>query len=335
MRPSVTVLIAAYNAQDTLSRAIQSALAEPETAEVIVVDDASQDETVAIAAAEAQQDPRVRLICQDKNQGPAAARNRALEVAISDFVAILDSDDEFLPGRLRRLSSETNCEVIADNIAFVAPAHLDAATTQDWSEIAPEFSSLGTVDFVLGNLRRPGVSRGELGFLKPILSREFLVKHNLRYDPALRLGEDYDLYVRMLLAGARMKLTHRPGYAAVVRSNSLSAQHGAQELEQFQKALEAHLRMGPHAPDLTNAMRAHLKDVRQKRDHRVFLNLRRTQGSAAAIQYLLDARDRAWPVIRQIARDKLGLSKMADEAAPEIGARLLLNPDRAVPIPGL
>ncbi len=325
MSVSVTVIIAAFNAQGTLTRAIRSALAQPETAEVIVVDDASDDTTCAIAEQEVQRDPRVRLIRQNTNQGPAAARNTALQAAISDFVAILDSDDVFLPGRLGHLLSDEAAELIADNIAFVAPEHLSAALEQDWSAISSEFAQLGPTEFVYGNLRRHGVSRGELGFLKPVLSRKFLLDHKLLYDPSLRLGEDYDLYLRMLLAGARMTLTHRPGYAAVVRANSLSAQHGAHELGQLQTALEAHLNMGPHAPDLTRAMHAHLRDVRRKRDHRVFLDLRRAQGSAAAIRYLLGARDRVWPVMQQIARDKLRLSETAGEAAPEKGARLLLG----------
>ncbi|WP_171179585.1 glycosyltransferase family 2 protein [Ruegeria sp. HKCCD8929] len=327
MSACVTVIIAAFNAQTTLSRAIRSALVQPETAEVIVVDDASGDDTCAVARDEVERDPRVRLIRQETNQGPAAARNRALDAATSEFVAVLDSDDVFLPQRLELLLSCPSIDMVADNIAFVTQEHLATAVGLDWSAIAPDFTPLGTTEFVLGNLRKQGVSRGELGFLKPVLSRAFLEKHKLRYDPALRLGEDYDLYVRMLLAGARMCLTRRPGYAAVVRSDSLSARHGAGALAALQAALEAHLGAGTHSPDLDRAMQAHLREVRHKRDHRVFLDLRRQQGSWAAIRYLCGASDRTWPVVRQIARDKLNLNQMAGDAAPKDGARLLLRSD--------
>ncbi len=335
MPVSVTVVIAAYNAEATVSRAIRSALAQPETAEVIVVDDASADGTCAAINHEAEADRRVRLIRQDTNQGPAAARNRAIDDATSDFVAVLDSDDVFLPGRLECLLSCDPIEMVADNIAFVKPGHLAMAVEQDWSVISPAFTPLDATGFVLGNLRKKGVSRGELGFLKPLLSRRFLEQHNLRYDPSLRLGEDYDLYVRMLLAGARMRLTRRPGYAAVVRGDSLSARHGADDLGSFFTALRAHLAMGPHSSNLTRAMQAHLTEVRRKHDHRVFLDLRRSQGGRAAIRYLLSARDRAWPVARQIARDKLGLDEMAGEAAPDHGVRLLLQTDEVNPGSGL
>ncbi|WP_299078080.1 glycosyltransferase family 2 protein [uncultured Ruegeria sp.] len=325
MSASVTVIIAAFNAQDTVSRAIRSALAQPETAEVIVVDDASRDATCGVVADEAKRDPRVHLIQQETNHGPAAARNRALDVATSDYVAVLDSDDVFLPRRLAHLSSVKNCEMVADNIAFVTPENLSEATEQDWSVIDPKFAPLVAAEFVRGNLRNHGMSRGELGFLKPVLSRDFLEQNKLRYDPSLRLGEDYDLYVRMLLAGARMQLTRRPGYAAVVRSNSLSARHGASELAQLHIALQAHLDSRPQSSDLTRAMQQHLRDIRRKRDHRISLDLRREQGVWAAVRYLISARDRAWPVALQILRDKLNLSKTAADAAPEKGSRLLLS----------
>ena len=73
------------------------------------------------------------------------------------------------------------------------------------------------VDFVEGNLSQKGAARCELGFLKPVMRRAFLERHGLRYDPQLRLGEDYDLYTRCLMKGARFALSHRVGYRAEVR----------------------------------------------------------------------------------------------------------------------
>ncbi|WP_227271322.1 glycosyltransferase family 2 protein [Roseobacter weihaiensis] len=328
MPPSVTVIIAAYNAQDTLARAVRSALSEPETAEVIVVDDASGDATCAVAGHLAQADTRVRLMTSRANQGPAAARNRALDAATAEYVAILDSDDVFLPGRLARLLACDGADMVADNIAFVTAENLGGLPDDTWRGMVPTFRPLGTAAFVRGNLRTRGVARGELGFLKPVMSRAFLNRYHLRYDPALRLGEDYDLYVRMLLAGAVLKLTHYPGYAAVVRQTSLSAQHGAAELVQLHDRLASHLSTTGLSPDLVRAMQAHLDEVRRKRDHRLFLDLRRRQGARAAIRYLFGAVNRALPVAGQIARDKLGLSAMAGEAAPASGVRLLLPMDK-------
>lgn len=324
MSASVCVIIAAYNAEATLLRAIGSALAEAETAEVIVVDDASTDQTSVIAHTAAARDGRVKLITMKTNKGPGAARNAALEMAQAPFVAVLDSDDIFLPGRLRQLIACGEGEIIADNIAFVTAHTLGALDGQDWSGLPTAFEPLDAAQFVQGNLHQPGVARGELGFLKPLLSRAFLEQHGLRYDPALRLGEDYDLYVRMLLAGARMHLTRRPGYGAMVRDGSLSASHEASDLAHLHGALDEHLRYDGVSGELQRAMRAHLRQVRDKRDHRIFLDLRRAKGAWAALRYALHSPRRFWTIGARILRDKLKLSTTDNDAVPASGVRLLL-----------
>ncbi|MEM1428902.1 MAG: glycosyltransferase [Pseudomonadota bacterium] len=320
----VATLIAAYNAAPTLARAIRSALSQPETSEVIVVDDASTDASLQIARAEAARDSRVRVLAQSRNQGPAAARNRGLDAATAPVVAVLDSDDWFLPGRFARLLSRTDWDMIADNVLFGTPTALEAGARSPQRAVG--FEALTAEAFVRGNLPQAGVARGELGFLKPLLSRGFLDRHGLRYDPALRLGEDYDLYVRMLLSGARMTLTRQAGYAAVVRSTSLSARHGAAELETLHRAVNRHLR----APGLTageaEAMQAQSRLLRRKRDHRVYLDTRRSAGTAAALRFAVGAWARPVPLGLQILRDKLGLSVRAADALPDGGTRLLLPP---------
>ncbi len=89
--PQIAVIIAAYNAAATLERAVRSALAQPETAEVCVVDDASTDEMPAIAQRLASMDARVHVLRQPRNAGPAAARNAALAATDAPWIAILDS----------------------------------------------------------------------------------------------------------------------------------------------------------------------------------------------------------------------------------------------------
>ena len=325
--PRVSVIVACHNAERTLGRAIRSALAEPETAEVIVIDDASTDGTVRVARAEAAGAPRVRLIALDTNAGPAAARNRGLDAATAPFVAVLDSDDIFLPGRLRTLLNGPPRELAADNILFMDDRQ-DGGPAPDWPDIAADFSDLTLTQFVEGNLRRKGTARGELGFLKPVMSREFLTGKGLRYAPSMRLGEDYDLYVRMFLAGARMTLTRRPGYAATVRATSLSARHATADLAVLHARIEEHLKAPDLTEDVAARMRALSREVRHKHDHRRFLDLRRSGGAAAAIRFALGGRNRLGPIATQIARDKLHLNATAADALPKGGTRLLLDPRR-------
>ncbi len=95
----VTVVTAAYNAAPYIAETIESVLAQTYTDfDYIVVDDGSSDETVEIAARYA---PRVIVIRQE-NAGAGAARNRGVELAAGDYVAIVDADDVWAPDKLER-----------------------------------------------------------------------------------------------------------------------------------------------------------------------------------------------------------------------------------------
>ena len=113
----------------------------------------------------------------------------------------LDADDYFLDGRLGRLlSAPRTWDLIADDIVMVRGREAASAAGLVTGPGRPQRLTLAT--FVTGNIARPGASRRELGFLKPIMRRGFLDRQGLRYDPRLRLGEDYALYVEALAAGA-------------------------------------------------------------------------------------------------------------------------------------
>ena len=193
----VCVIIAAKNAATTIERAIRSALAEPETAEVIVVDDGSDDATADVARAADDGSGRLSVVSFAKNRGPAAARNHAISISSAPVIGILDADDFFFPGRLKQLLSEPDWDFAADNIAFVDEERASGAhLVLDPFPAAPRLLDLDA--FIEGNISQRGVRRGEIGFLKPLMRRAFLDAHGLRYKEDLRLGEDYDLYARAL-----------------------------------------------------------------------------------------------------------------------------------------
>jgi len=92
----VSVVIPTYNRADLIGRTINSALAQSwQDLEIIVVDDASTDDTRAVV--QAIPDPRVRYIGLEKNSGPSTARNTGVEQAKGRFISFLDSDDEWRP----------------------------------------------------------------------------------------------------------------------------------------------------------------------------------------------------------------------------------------------
>ena len=91
----VDVLIAARDREDTIERAVSSALGEGEVRAVIVVDDGSTDDTAARARRCDSDGKRVIVKCLPHSRGPAAARNSAIEISTAPWLAILDADDFF------------------------------------------------------------------------------------------------------------------------------------------------------------------------------------------------------------------------------------------------
>lgn len=117
--PPVSVVIPAWNAADTLARALASVAAQTvRPAEILVVDDASSDGTAAVAKSHAHLP--IRLIRHATNGGGAAALHSGIEAAAHDLVAFLDADDEWLPGKLEaQLALAGDAAVVATGFAYV------------------------------------------------------------------------------------------------------------------------------------------------------------------------------------------------------------------------
>lgn len=300
---NVCVVIAAFNARETIARAVRSALAEPEVKEVVVFDDASKDDTAAIAQSADDNTGRLTIIRSAMNVGPSVARNRAIERTSSPLIAILDADDFFIRGRFRRLLQSRDWDLIADNIVFVTDSEqISTFNETDW--VASEERLLDAVQFVAGNLPNKRFSRGQLGFLKPVVSREFLLRHGLSYNENMRLGEDYDLYLRSLIAGGRFKLLTSCGYCAVVRQNSLSSRHATDDLRNLYLADLAVLDGADITEQLRSVLGHHAAHIRSRFEHRKFLDLKRANGMAAAAGFISSSPRRFVEVSSAIVRDK-------------------------------
>ena len=99
-RPMISVVVASYNHAAYVQACLRSALDQvvPAELEIVVTDDGSSDETVA--QIQALHDPRIRLHVLPHNRGACIALNDAILRARGEFIAILNSDDYFLPGKL-------------------------------------------------------------------------------------------------------------------------------------------------------------------------------------------------------------------------------------------
>jgi GT2 family glycosyltransferase len=240
--PLVSVVVPTYNRAHCIARAIDSALGQThQEVEVIVLDDGSTDDTGAVIAARYGGDPRVRYAKQ-KNAGVSAARNAAFQMVRGDYVALLDSDDSFLPWKLELQLAcfarapgigmvWSDLESVRPDGTVVNPRHLRRMYTawrrfsmeeifdssQPLAEVAPGLGEhVGGERFWSGDAFHAMIMGSLVHTSTVLMTRERLEQVG-RFNEAFKSGEDYDFHLRTCRAG-------RVGFADVV---SIRYQTGA------------------------------------------------------------------------------------------------------------
>ncbi len=238
MNPQISVIIPAYNTEKYLAKAIASVLEQTiDNLEVIVVDDASTDGTVAIA--KSFSDPRVKVLINPENLGAAATRNRAIRHATGTWIAVLDSDDWYAPERLEKLlaiADSQAADMVADDIY-----HINNGEEFSWSTLFTESGEkidktmeIDPVYFV--NTDVPGVGGLTLGLSKPLINREFLSKHKIEYQENIRLGQDFWFYLSCLGNGARFFIVPQAYYFYRNNPGTLTKKSQIQRWQQYCEA---------------------------------------------------------------------------------------------------
>ena len=196
--PFFSVVIPLYNRAAIVGETIRSVQSQDwQDYEILIVDDGSQDDPAPIV--EAFNDPRLRYIRQD-NAGGGAARNRGIEEARGRYIAFLDSDDLFLPGKLsimaRALDRDDGRSVLYSRMK------VDRGVDRYW--IRPERGI------------RDGEDVGEYLFCaNQFMQTSTMVvpadlARRVLFDPALKKGQDLDFCVRLQGAGARFRMIDQP-----------------------------------------------------------------------------------------------------------------------------
>ena len=291
-----SVVVPAYNAERTIRRAIASALAQTEQrCEVLVIDDASDDATATIVAEFAAQDRRVSLLRNTTNLGPAGSRNRGLAAACGDWVVLLDADDEILPERIETLIAlgrQHRADFVADNLLICPEDGTAQPEPMISARALPEGKFLSTAAFVAGNVGSRWTPNVSYGFLQPVMRRDFLQKHDLRYDERNRFAEDFLLYVDCLLKGARWWLTPQAMYRYWVHAGSSRDVQSASDLQRIRSMEQRLLRDEPLVasdPQLVRALRRHLAVIDRFYLYRAFTDAVKAQTGAKAFQLLFES----------------------------------------------
>ncbi len=286
MAPTVSIIMPAYNAEQYIGRAIASALDQTfEDFELLIVDDASTDGTIEVV--QSFGDSRIKLFVNSENMGAAVARNCALEAATGTWIAVLDSDDWYGSTRLETLLSIAEldkADMVADDLHYVLPGTEQTKGTLI-SQSGYHFEDVTLIDPVFFVRTDVFAQKGlHLGYCKPMIRRSFLEKHSIRYNPELRLGQDYWLYLDCLVNGASYYLLPEAYYFYRLRSNSLVSHSKISRLKGYCKVARAFLArpLVQADADLSDSIRASL-DVYQKNIsyYRVLEPLRRKKWAKA------------------------------------------------------
>jgi glycosyltransferase involved in cell wall biosynthesis len=222
--PTVSVIVANYNGAAYLTDSIRSACRQTlRDIEIIVSDDASTDQSIAIIQQLMAEDERIQLITSATNGGPGAARNKAISTASGRWIAVMDSDDFMHPARLETLVASANqdgADIVADDLLIFDSDHVADPSTLlkgKWARVPfwIDISAYVRVNHLYG----PGPS---LGYLKPVIRSGLLAGSPGPYDERLRIGEDYNLIVRLLLRGAKYRIYPELSYFYRKHPSSIS-----------------------------------------------------------------------------------------------------------------
>ena len=291
----ISVIIPVFNAERFIGAALESVSCQQlEELEVLVVDDCSTDGTRAIVQSARDKDPRIRLMQTPVNQGPASARNIGINAARGTWIALLDADDTFSTGRLSSLldlARTHDADMVSDNIMLVQADGLKPPQPMISPAVLSLPQNLSLAEFVKRNIGDPKEPRVSYGFMKPMIKRQFLNEHSIRYDGRVRFAEDFALYVRCLSAGAIWWITPEAFYNYVIRSNSLTevqTSHDLDILRSTQRTLLLEARMNRDA-ELTSQIRRHLRVIDRSFYYRAFTDALKRRQAASALRVLFSA----------------------------------------------
>jgi glycosyltransferase involved in cell wall biosynthesis len=215
--PSVSVIIPTYNRPHLLPRAVESARAAGTDVEIIVVDDASVDETAAVA----RNLTGIKYIRLERNQGVAGARNVGILASTAPYVAFLDDDDRRLPGSLA-----VQAEAMTDHpeIGFACGAMLMADQNyQATGEVILPRHPGGDVFWELLELDFPVMP------LCTLIRKECFLRTGL-LNRHLRGIDDWDIFVRIaelysvLIVAQPMGVYRRPTPSSAQGSSAQATQ---------------------------------------------------------------------------------------------------------------
>ena len=199
--PKVSVIVPVHDKGAYLAECLASIECQTlRNLEIICIDDASTDDSLAICKSFAGQDDRFRIVELPENRGAAAARNTGIEMAAGDFIMFMDADDWYP----RNTTIERLYRAAVDNDVLIAGGMMSEYDTKR-QKLRENYEDAGHLELYVFD--REGVVeyrawQGDYGYTRFIYSRKLLVDNNITFPPYIR-HEDPVFFVRTMLAAGR------------------------------------------------------------------------------------------------------------------------------------
>ena len=215
-KPLISIIMPVYNAQKTLNESVQSVLAQTYPHfELILVDDGSRDESLALCRKLAGEDGRIRVVAQE-NSGPAAARNAGLAQAEGAFLMFADSDDLLVPE-----ACETLLNAVGDCDMAISHFYFDVGTVSSVRGLLKGERVLEEAEFFHVLADKPGTFYFSALWNK-IYRTEIVRGQGLRFDSFLDWGEDFAFNMRYYRDVRSVAVTEKPLYHYIKNPASTS-----------------------------------------------------------------------------------------------------------------
>ena len=224
-----TVIIPAYNAEKTLGRCLDSLLSQArEDVCILLIDDGSTDSTAAIAADYCRRNPCIQYIHQP-NGGVSIARNHGLELARSEFVSFVDSDDYVMPGYFETLEKIGTADLLVFDRCHTG------GEARDDTEVFRRLSAMTSFDEKLLLLMQ---SKKIMQPWNKCFRLEIIRRIGLRFPGELRIAEDFVFCMGYALACGSIAVSREKAYCVDVSDGaSLSRRHRADLSRQLSRAV--------------------------------------------------------------------------------------------------
>lgn len=232
-QPKISVHICTFNRANFIGRAIDSVRTQTySNFEILIIDDASTDNTEQVVTAYIQKDARIRYIKNDVNLGITKNRNKALGLTTADFVAVLDSDDYW-----------SNDSKLAEQVALLLQ-NPSVGIVGTWA------IKVSTDDITIGNITLPtthAVLHRRALISNPFIHSSVVYRTSIikNYDEICAIWEDYATWLQ---AGSKCQFANIPKLYTAYRehSSNISKEKKIRNLIELQKILRRFKKSYPH-----------------------------------------------------------------------------------------